>query len=295
MLRPAIIAVALFVPTSVDGQTFSIGKLEPSLNRKEFMAEGRSGSVALSAGVAINSEDAAKKNDDFRLLEDRKCYRVINEKPISSTRRLYFAINHNAKEVPYRNAFLAAQVVRFIRSNAMSDVAVSRNFSDSWVKLDGHGKPGRVGESKFLRKQPQEFAAAHTLQGGKFDKNKIGQFFAPAKVEWHARLPKMTGESSSDGHYSSLDDGLEEVWAKLQTDYQVKDKQSYQVLVRSYLISFKFGTNSAAPIVFYTDPLGSEFLMVRIASPADSNFAVDRTFSIALRENCMFMQSSGRR
>jgi hypothetical protein len=291
-----LLALVFFIASpDVQAQSFTSARLKEKIDRNTFMSEGRAGSVALSAGAAIDSKDKAAANNDFRPLDDGKCYSVIGDRPLSKTGRLYFAVNHNVPEPPYKNAFLAVQVVRIHATNTAdkSDVAVSRNASDSWVSIGKNSAARPVGEGKPLARSPEEFAAAHTLEAGNFNPSAIDKFFAGTKVEWHARLPRRNSSGATDGNYSSLDPELAGTWSGLINGFQLPKDRSYQRLVRSYLISLEFGNQSDRPIIFYTEPLGADLILVRISSSSASGFNVDRTFSLALGEqDCLFLQAS---
>jgi hypothetical protein len=293
-----LLAFAFFIASlDAQAQSFTKASLKEKIDRNTFMSEGRAGSVALSAGPAIDSKDKAAANNDFRPLEDGKCYSVVGNRPLSRTGRLYFAVNHNASEPRYQNGFLAIQIVR-IRSSAVdeSDVAVSRNPSKSWVSIDRNSVPQAAGESKLLGRSPEQFAAVHTLDAGTFNFPAITTFFTGTKdgdIEWHARLKRRNSSGADDGYYSSLDPQLEGTWSGLINGFPAPKNGSYQRLVRSYLISLDFGSQSNRPIIFYSEPVGSGLILVRITSSPGSGFNVDKTFSLALGDqDCLFLQAS---
>jgi hypothetical protein len=267
------------------------------LSRSDFLTQGYSGSVALVAGN-INSSEQAEIADDLRLLQPGACYPLIDF-PRSRTRRLYFAISQAATNTTYRNAFLAAQVIRFVRSpQSGSDIAVSRN-KGPWVTIRGNPRPSPGADWNFLGKTAEEFVDAHSLRDGSFQDPKVDAFFTNTKdgknVRWHARLPRKLSAEQIDGYYSSLDPGLEPVWTGLIKDFAAPPQVNYRRFIRNYLISLDFGSLSGRPIVFATDPLDAEYVIVRIQSAPGSNLSTNHTFAFGLTSSgCGFLgRSSG--
>jgi hypothetical protein len=260
------------------------------------MAEGRAGTIALAAGAAISSQAAAAGSGSFRPVENGACYSIVDNRILSGTGRLYFAVNHNVPDAPAKNSFLAIQVIRFTASGAPSNVAVSRS-PGAWLSISSNRPARPVGEGKFLGRTPEEFANAHRLRAGSFDPAAVQSFFSGStdrSVEWHARLAKrgFTGEVA--GFYSSLDPELAPVWSGTIDQYAPPSDRTYQRLVRSYLISLDYGTQDSVPVIFYTDRLGSDFVVIRVSSAPGSGFNIDQTFSLALnKQDCLFTQSAG--
>lgn len=279
-------------------QTLTVNAVSSNgLPRSEFLTEGYSGAVALVAGANINSQEQAETADDLRLLQTGICYNLVGV-PRSRNGRLYLAISQAATNTTYQNAFIAAQVIRFVPSSASgSDVAVSRN-DGPWVRIKGNKPaPSPGADWKPLGKTAEEFADAHTLRDGRFQDTKIDALFANTKdgrnVRWHARLPRKLSASRIDGYYSSLDPALEPVWSGLMSEFRPPSQTNYRRLVRSYLISLNFGARSGRPIVFVTDPLDAEVVVVRIQSAPGSNLSTDHTFGFGLTsKGCSFLAAS---
>jgi len=288
--------LGLFV-ASAFSQTLTIAPLpRDKLPRSAFLTEGYSGSVALVAGD-INDSAQAENADDLRLLRPGECYPLVDF-PRSRTGRLYFAISQATTNTTYRNAFLAAQVIRFVPSQTGSDVAVSRS-KGPWVALRGRPRPSPGADWNFLGKTAEQFADAHALSGGNFQGAKVDAFFANTKdgnnVQWHARLPRKVSAKQIDGYYSSLDPALAPVWTGLMNEFATPPQESYRKLIRSYLISLDFGAKSGRPVVFATDPLDADYVIVRIQSAPGSNFSTNHTFAFGLTSRgCGFLgHSSG--
>lgn len=263
------------------------------LSRSEFLKDGFGGSVALVGGN-IGSRAQAETADDLRLLRDGTCYPLVDFQR-SRTGRLYIAISQAANNTTYRNAFLAAQVIRFVPSaQTGSDVAVSRS-PGPWVAIRGTRRlPG--GDSTFLGKTVEEFTAAHALSGGEFQNPMIDTFFRNTNdgtVRWHARLPRKVSANQVDGYYSSLDPRLEPVWTGLIREFARPPEEKYRRYVRSHLISLDFGGRSGRPVVFETDPLDAEYVVIRIQSAPGSNFSANHTFAFGLTSRgCGFLGTS---
>jgi hypothetical protein len=287
------IAACIAYPIGAAAQSFVRAKLEPQLDRATFMAEGRAGTVALVIGAKVDSKASAASSDSFRPVQNGECYSILDSRILSNTHRLYFAVNHNVPNPPAKNSFLAIQVIRYTKS-IRSDVAVSRNDGD-WRSLNLHKRAARpVGEGPFMGSTPEEFAAVHRLTGGAFSQNAIKTFFSGSTdraIEWHAELPRL-GSQGVEGFYSSLDPELAPTWSGTIDDYP--PAKPYGRLVRSYLISLEYGTKDSKPVIFYTDRLGSDFVIIRVSSAAGSGFNIHQVFSFALnRQDCLFSPSAG--
>jgi hypothetical protein len=295
-MKIALAASVCVLATHVQAQTFGRSQLGAALDRATFMAEGRAGTVALATGAAISSVATAAGSNSFRPVENGACYSIVDDRILSGTGRLYFAVNHNVPYAPAKNSFLAIQVIRFTASNAPSNVAVSRS-PGAWLSISRNRAARPVGEGKFLGRTPEEFANAHRLRGGNFDLGAVNSFFSGSterSVEWHARLAKRGNSDEPAGYYSSLDPALAPVWSGTTDQYTLPSDRTYQRLVRSYLISLDYGTKDSVPVVFNTDRIASDFVVVRISSAPGSGFNIDQTFSFALnRQDCLFVPSGG--
>jgi hypothetical protein len=280
---------------SASSQLLSIAPLpRDTLSRSDFLKDGYSGSVALVAG-RFNSREEAERSDDLRLLRSGICYPLVDFQR-SGTGRLYFAVSQAATNTRYRNAFLAAQVIRFVPSSQIeSDVAVSRN-PGPWVTIQGRPRPSRASDSQFLGKTAEQFVDAHALGNGKFQPPLLDSFFkntGDGRIQWHARLPRKISERQIDGYYSSLDPQLKPVWTGLIGEFKPSREARYKRFVRSYLISLDFGSASGRPVVFATDPLEAEYIVVRIQSAPGSNLSTNYTFAFGLTDRgCGFLNAS---
>ena len=292
------ILTVLMLGLSADGamsQTLTIAPLpRDKLSRSDFLTEGYSGSVALVVG-SINSRAQAENTDDLRLLQSGTCYPLVDFQR-SGMRQLYFAVSQAATNTTYRNAFLAAQVIRFAPSAQKgSDVSVSRS-PGPWVTARGRPRPSPGSDSKFFGKTAEEFASAHVLRDGNFEASLVEPFFTntnDGNVRWHARLPRKVSANQIDGYYTSLDPRLAPVWTGLINEFGPPPETSYKRFVRSYLISLDFGSRSGRPIVFATDPLDAEYVVVRIQSAPGSNLSTNHTFAFGLTsKGCGFLNRS---
>lgn len=287
--------VALFVLALSTGfavaDTFTIRALpRHGISRQTFLSSGYAGRVALVAGTGIKDDDGAGKSDDLRLLQDASCYPIIDA-PLPKSNVLYFAVSQAATNTTYRNAFIAAQVLRFIRSSKPSDVAVSRNTVSKgkpapWEEDDKKKNEIRGFNSDLLGRTPAAFAAAHKLQpDGQLDAKRINDFFANIKdisLPWHALLPRMEGKGKFQGYYSSLDPVLAPVWSGLIDENPAPSGGPYRILARSYLISLKFGHKSGIPVVFHADRHGADRVVLRIGTPSASDFPARQTVALGL-------------
>lgn len=268
---------------------------QQTMTREAFMQDGFAGSVALVAGREITSSDKAQQSDKLIPLQNGACYRVINDSRISSTGHLYFAINHRLSQPDFRNAFVAVQVLRFVPAqNSSSDVAVTRSGT-KWVDLHSGRAIGHL-QTDMLHISVDDFVSAHTLVGGTFDEPRIRKLFAHTvqkQVVFHGRLQKEALSKSKD-FYSSLDPALASQWTGLATEYKVPDDKRYAVFMRNYLISFKFAAKAdPSPLIFSTDKIGSEHILVRLSPSVGSGFgAVAQTFEFANNADCLFVQPS---
>jgi hypothetical protein len=292
------ILTVLFLGLSAQNASSQLLNIAPlpreKLSRSDFLTEGYSGSVALVAGN-INSRAQAENTDDLHLLQDGTCYPLIGFQR-SGARRLYFAVSQAATNTTYRNAFLAAQVIRFVPSTQIgSDVAVSRS-PGPWVTVQGSPRPSPGSDSSLLGRTAEDFVSAHSLRDGSFQPPLIDSFFNntnDGNVRWHARLPRKISAKQIDGYYSSLDPRLEPVWTGLIGEFKPPPEARYKRFVRSYLISLDFGSASGRPVVFATDQLDAEYVVVRIQSAPGSNLSTNHTFAFGLTSRgCEFLGPS---
>lgn len=276
---------------SVHAQSLMQTSLPAQLTRAQFMKDGYAGSVALVGGN-VTSEGDARTSDNLFPLSNGSCYRILGDKRISPTGRLYFAINHKLSQPNYRNAFVAAQVIRFVPAQAStSNVAVTRN-PGKWLDLKT-GKPIGGLQSDPLAITIDEFVAAHTLINGKFDVARIQRLFDSQGITFHAKLAQISANQKSVGSYSSLDPGLAPEWIELGSNYRPANS-AFAVYMRNYLISLHFNSKAVEPIVFYTDPIQSKHVLVRLSDSIGSGFGdVSRTFELALNDDCLFVPQGG--
>jgi len=289
MVRCGLAFCLLALSTSLAAaDAFTIRALpRHGLKRQTFLSSGYAGRVALVAGSNINSDHEARRSDDLRLLQDSSCYQIVDA-PLPASGVLYFAVSQAAENTTFRNTFIAAQVLRFIRGTAPSNVAVSRNTVRKgrpapWEVDNKKKNEVRGFDSDLLGRPPAAFAAAHKLQAnGKFDVTRVDNFFAgisDLNLPWHALLPRIEWEGKYQGYYSSLDPALAPVWSGLIDEDLAPSGGPYRILARSYLISLKFGHKSQMPVIFHADRHGAERVVLRIGTPSASDFPARRTIA----------------
>src|SRR5438105_5839994 len=80
---------------------------------EKFQGTGYGGRVALVPGK-VDPQNPTK-SDKLFVLDDNTCYDWVTPEMIAAGGKLRFAVGHNVGNSPYRNAFLAAQIIRFKR------------------------------------------------------------------------------------------------------------------------------------------------------------------------------------
>jgi len=291
----AICAIVFSGSVQAAAQTFTEVPLpRTTIPRAQFMNSGYAASLALVADKNVDSDKKAGKSDHLIPVENGKCYRVFKDEVISGAGTVYFAINHHLPQPNFKNAFIAAQVLRLIRAsnpNPGSDVAVWRS-GDAWTKLQSTSNVDHV-RTNWLGHTINEFVTSHTPNNNQFNVNAIDTFFNNTNegpVEWHARLARISSAGKEQGYYSSLDFQLAPEWIGLANDFNLLNNPGpYRILMRSYLIPLSFTpTETHSPIIFDSDPVGSEQMLVRVSSSIGSGFDINRTFSLAFDQDCLF-------
>jgi hypothetical protein len=295
MYRPVLVFAVVVLSTGLaSAETLKIRALpRHGISRQTFLTSGYAGRLALVAGRNIRSDEDARKSEDLRLLEDGACYQIVDA-PLPESGVLYFAVSQAAMNTTFRNTFIAAQVLRYIRSRAPSNVAVSRNTVPKdrpapWAEDDPKKTEVRGFDSDLLGRTPGEFAAAHKLQSdGEFNVTRVNDFFKDTRelsLPWHALLPRLEADGKSQGYYSSLDSSLAPVWSGLIDEHSGPGGGPYRVLARSYLISLKFGHRSGKPVVFHANRHDAQRVVVRIGTPSASDFPASQTVAFGFSWN----------